>query len=336
MKILVTGGAGYIGSHTVKALGSHGHEMVILDNLSTGHKWAVLSGKLIEADLQNRDLLNDILQSFRPEVVIHFAASIEVEESVREPIKYYMNNVSNTLNILEAMTKAEVRNFIYSSTAAVYGIPARIPVDESAALKPINPYGMTKMMVERMLQDLSASRKFHYIALRYFNVAGADSEARIGQTYRNPTHLITRALKTAKGEFDRLSIYGIDYPTPDGTCIRDYIHVDDIAKAHVRALDYLMETGKSDIMNCGYGHGFSVREVVSTVKEVTGIDLPVEEADRRPGDPPALVADSTRLQTLTGWKPVHDDLAFIVKTAWDWEQELDRRGTKPDSGSSPK
>ena len=336
MKILVTGGAGYIGSHTVKALGSHGHEMVILDNLSTGHKWAVLSGKLIEADLQNRDLLNDILQSFRPEVVIHFAASIEVEESVREPLKYYMNNVSNTLNILEAMTKADVRNFIYSSTAAVYGIPARIPVDESAALKPINPYGMTKMMVERMLQDLSASRNFHYIALRYFNVAGADSEARIGQAYRNPTHLITRALKTAKGEFDRLSIYGIDYPTPDGTCIRDYIHVDDIAKAHVRALDYLMDKGKSDIMNCGYGHGFSVREVVSTVKEVTGIDLPVEEADRRPGDPPALVADSTRLQTLTGWKPVHDDLAFIVKTAWDWEQELDRRGTKPDSGSSPK
>ena len=336
MKILVTGGAGYIGSHTVKALGSHGHEMVILDNLSTGHQWAVLSGKLIEADLQNRDLLNDILQSFRPEVVIHFAASIEVEESVREPLKYYMNNVSNTLNIIEAMTKAEVRNFIYSSTAAVYGIPARIPVDESAALKPINPYGMTKMMVERMLQDLSASRNFHYIALRYFNVAGADSEARIGQAYRNPTHLITRALKTAKGEFDRLSIYGIDYPTPDGTCIRDYIHVDDIAKAHVRALDYLMDKGKSDIMNCGYGHGFSVREVVSTVKEVTGIDLPVEEADRRPGDPPALVADSTRLQTLTGWKPVHDNLAFIVKTAWDWEQELDRRGTKPDSGSSPK
>ena len=336
MKILVTGGAGYIGNHTVKALGSHGHEMVILDNLSTGHQWAVLSGKLIEADLQNRDLLNDILQSFRPEVVIHFAASIEVEESVREPLKYYMNNVSNTLNILEAMTKADVRNFIYSSTAAVYGIPARIPVDESAALKPINPYGMTKMMVERMLQDLSASRNFHYIALRYFNVAGADSEARIGQAYRNPTHLITRALKTAKGEFDRLSIYGIDYPTPDGTCIRDYIHVDDIAKAHVRALDYLMDKGKSDIMNCGYGHGFSVREVVSTVKEVTGIDLPVEEADRRPGDPPALVADSTRLQTLTGWKPVHDNLAFIVKTAWDWEQELDRRGTKPDSGSSPK
>ena len=336
MKILVTGGAGYIGSHTVKALGSHGHEMVILDNLSTGHQWAVLSGKLIEADLQNRDLLNDILQSFRPEVVIHFAASIEVEESVREPLKYYMNNVSNSLNILEAMTKADVRNFIYSSTAAVYGIPARIPVDESAALKPINPYGMTKMMVERILQDLSASRNFHYIALRYFNVAGADSEARIGQAYRNPTHLITRALKTAKGEFDRLSIYGIDYPTPDGTCIRDYIHVDDIAKAHVRALDYLMDTGKSDIMNCGYGHGFSVREVVSTVKEVTGIDLPVEEADRRPGDPPALVADSTRLQTLTGWKPVHDNLAFIVKTAWDWEQELDRRGTKPDSGSSPK
>lgn len=319
MKILVTGGAGYIGSHTVKALGSHGHEMVILDNLSTGHQWAVLSGKLIEADLQNRDLLNDILQSFRPEVVIHFAASIEVEESVRKPIKYYMNNVSNTINILEAMTKADVRNFIYSSTAAVYGIPARIPVDESAALKPINPYGMTKMMVERILQDLSASRNFHYIALRYFNVAGADSEARIGQAYRNPTHLITRALKTAKGEFDRLSIYGIDYPTPDGTCIRDYIHVNDLADAHIQSLNYLMETGTTHIMNCGYGHGYSVKEVVAVAKNVTGIDFTVEETGRRAGDPPQLVADSTKLRRITGWQPRYDDLEFIIKTAWNWE-----------------
>jgi UDP-glucose 4-epimerase len=319
MKILVTGGAGYIGSHTVKALGSHGHEMVILDNLSTGHKWAVLSGKLIEADLQNRDLLNDILQSFRPEVVIHFAASIEVEESVREPLKYYMNNISNTINILEAITKADVRNFIYSSTAAVYGIPARIPVDESAALKPINPYGMTKMMVERILQDLSASRNFHYIALRYFNVAGADSEARIGQAYRNPTHLITRALKTAKGEFDRLSIYGIDYPTPDGTCIRDYIHVNDLADAHIQSLNYLMETGTTHIMNCGYGHGYSVKEVVAVAKNVTGIDFTVEETGRRAGDPPQLVADSTKLRRITGWQPRYDDLEFIIKTAWKWE-----------------
>ncbi|MEN6321057.1 MAG: UDP-glucose 4-epimerase GalE [Syntrophaceae bacterium] len=325
MKILITGGAGYIGSHTVKALGFLGHDIVVLDNLSTGHEWAVLSGNLIKGDLKNIDQLNDILQTIRPDVVIHFAASIEVEESVREPLKYYTNNVSNTINLLVAMTSAGIKHFIYSSTAAVYGIPVKIPVDESAALKPINPYGMTKIMVEKILQDLSTAIDFHYIALRYFNVAGADPEARIGQAYRKPTHLITRALKTAKGEFEKLSIYGKDYPTPDGTCIRDYIHVDDLARAHVKALDYLMDMEESDILNCGYGRGFSVKEVVSTVKEVTGINFAVEEVDRRPGDPPALIADCTRLKTLTGWEPNYDDLAFIVKTAWKWEKELNRR-----------
>lgn len=326
MKIFVTGGAGYIGSHVIKLLGKEGHDLLVFDNLSTGHDWAVLYGKLIKGDLADRPLLQEIMMAFNPEAVIHFAASIEVEESVREPMKYYKNNACNTINLLEAMKVVDVRNFIYSSSAAVYGIPANVPVDESADLKPINPYGTTKEVTERILQDLSAAQDFHYIALRYFNVAGADTEGSIGQAYAKATHLITRALKSAKGESERLSIYGTDYPTPDGTCMRDYIHVDDIAQAHVNALDFLMDTEKSEVMNCGYGHGYSVREVVSTVKKVTGIDFTVEETKRRPGDPPSLVTDSARIRVQTGWAPLHDDLEFIVRTAWEWEKGLTGRG----------
>lgn len=322
MKIFVTGGAGYIGSHAIKALGREGHDLLVFDNLSTGHEWAVLSGKLIEGDLADKPFLNKVMEEFRPEAVIHFAASIQVEESVREPLKYYINNVNNTLNLLEAMRLAKVRNLVYSSSAAVYGIPVQVPVDETAAMKPINPYGTTKAMVERILQDLSDAEDFRYIALRYFNVAGADPEGRIGQAYKNPTHLMTCALKTAKGKFGKLAIYGTDYPTPDGTCIRDYIHVDDLARAHVQSLDYLVKRGKSDIMNCGYGHGFSVKEVVGVVKKVTGIDFLVKEVGRRAGDPPAIIACSTRLKVQTGWEPRHDDLEFIVKTAWEWERNL--------------
>jgi UDP-glucose 4-epimerase len=324
MKIFVTGGAGYIGSHVIKALGRGGHDLLVFDNLSTGHKWAILYGQLIKGDLSNMTLLNKCMKEFRPEAVIHFAASIQVEESVREPLKYYENNVGNTLNLLKAMKLAKVKNFIYSSSAAVYGIPDKVPVDETAELKPINPYGTTKAMVEKILQDLSAADDFRYIALRYFNVAGADTEGHIGQVYKNPTHLFTRALKTAKGEFKKLSIYGTDYPTPDGTCIRDYIHVDDLARAHVQALDHLMDVKKSDIMNCGYGYGFSVKEVVSAVKKVTGIDFTVEEADRRAGDPPAIIACSDRLKVKTGWEARHDDLEFIIKTAWEWELKMDQ------------
>jgi len=325
MRILVTGGAGYIGSHAVKALGRAGHELCVFDNLSTGHEWAVLSGKLVRGDLEDRAAIESVLKEFRPEAVMHFAAYIQVEESVRAPLKYYRNNVANSLNLLEAMRANGVGRFIYSSTAAVYGIPEHIPVRETAPLLPINPYGMTKVMIERVLADLAAATDFRYVALRYFNVAGADPGGELGQAYREATHLITRALKTAHGEFAKLYIYGTDYPTPDGTCIRDYIHVDDLAEAHVQALDHLFGTGQSDVMNCGYGSGYSVREVVETAKRVTGIDFPVEETGRRAGDPPALVADSTKLMQATGWKPKFNNLEYIIKTAWEWEKKLRSR-----------
>jgi UDP-glucose 4-epimerase len=325
MKIFVTGGAGYVGSHVVKALGSAGHELVVYDNLSTGHDWAVRHERLVVGDLAERALLENVIRHFKPDAVVHFAASIQVEESVREPLKYYKNNVANTLNLLDVMVKQGIDKLIYSSTAAVYGIPERVPVDESAPLLPINPYGASKVMGEKVMEHLAASAGLKYVALRYFNVAGADSDGELGQAYAEATHLITRALKTACGEFEKLSIFGTDYPTPDGTCIRDYIHVNDLASAHVTALDYLLETGKSDVMNCGYGHGYSVREVVDMARKVTGIDFSVEETGRRAGDPPVLIADSGHLRRLTGWEPLHDDLEFIVETAWQWELRMQER-----------
>jgi UDP-glucose 4-epimerase len=321
MKVLVTGGAGYIGSHVAKMLGEMGHRVLVYDNLSTGHAWAVLSGKLIVGDLADKTLLTETINTFLPDAVMHFAAHIQVEESVNNPLKYYRNNTANTITLLEVLKSARVQKFIFSSTAAVYGSPDEVPVNESAPLNPINPYGMSKTVVERILQDLSYSSDFRYMALRYFNVAGADPGGRIGQAYKEPTHLITRALKTAKGEFSKLSIFGTDYPTPDGTCIRDYIHVNDLAEVHISALDYLMAHGQSRIYNCGYGRGYSVREVVKSAKAVTGIDFPVEEAVRRPGDPPHLVADNTKVVNELGWKPRHDDIDFIIRTAWEWERK---------------
>jgi len=322
MKILVTGGAGYIGSHVVKALGERGHLILVYDNLSTGHEWAVLYGRLFKADLSDKTTLYKSIKEFKPDAVIHFAASIQVEESVREPLKYYRNNTSNTLNLLEAMTANGTRNLVYSSTAAVYGIPSNIPVREDAPLNPINPYGSSKAAVEKILKDLSDAEDFNYISLRYFNVAGADSAGKIGQVYKEATHLITRALKTATGEFDKLSIYGTDYPTADGTCIRDYIHVDDLAIAHTLALQHLLENRMSRQFNCGYGHGYSVREVIDTAKRVTGIHFKTEEAERRSGDPPVLIADSSRLKGELNWRPKYDDLEYIIKTAWEWEKRL--------------
>jgi UDP-glucose 4-epimerase len=325
MKILVTGGAGYIGSHVVKALGKIGHDIVVYDNLSTGHSWSVLHGKLVVGDLADKSLLNQVVSEFRPDAVIHFAASIQVEESVRNPLAYYRNNVAATMNLLESMVDNGVRNLIYSSTAAVYGNPAETPVNETAPLVPINPYGTSKVMGEAIMRDLTAATDFRFIALRYFNVAGADPEGQLGQAYKKPTHLITRALKTAHGEYPLLSIFGTDYPSYDGTCIRDYIHVSDLAEAHVCALDRLMETGISDVFNCGYGHGYTVRQVVDTARSVTEWDFPVQECERRPGDPVALISDSSWLRSQTNWMPRYDDLDFIIRSAWVWELELKQR-----------
>jgi UDP-glucose 4-epimerase len=321
MKIFVTGGAGYIGSHVVKALGEAGHDVLTYDNLSSGHEWAVLHGRLVKGDLADAELLDRTVKVFGPDAVIHFAAFIQVEESVREPLKYYRNNVANSLTLLDVLRQHGVSNFVYSSTAAVYGQPERVPIAETEPLNPINPYGATKVMVERVLSEMSAADDFRYVALRYFNVAGADPKCRIGQAYKESTHIITRALKTASGELKKLMIFGTDYPTPDGTCIRDYIHVDDLAQAHLKALDYLISEKRSDVMNCGYGHGFSVKEVVDAAKRVTKIDFPVEETGRRAGDPAELVANSDMLKKLTGWTPTYDDLDFIIKTAWEWERK---------------
>ena len=322
-RVLVTGGAGYIGSHVVLALGEAGHEVLTYDNLSTGRRQAVLHGALVVGDLADQARLLDTLRAFRPDTIMHFAASIEVGESVRDPLKYYRNNSANALNLLEAARSAGVGRFIFSSTAAVYGNPPGVPVDEAAPLAPINPYGASKLVTERMLADLAgADPDFCYVSLRYFNVAGADPLTRLGQDYANPTHLITRTLKTALGIYPQLQVFGSDYPTPDGTCIRDYIHVSDLAQAHLDALAYLTGGGGSVVCNCGYGHGFSVRDVVAMARAVTGRDFPVAEVGRRAGDPAELVAASGLARRLLHWQPRHDDLEFILRTAWEWELKL--------------
>jgi len=325
-RIFVTGGAGYIGSHVVKQLGEAGYEVLSYDNLSTGNREAVLYGELVIADLADRATLKATLEQYKPDAVMHFAAAIEVGESVTDPLKYYRNNTTNTLGLLEEIHAQRIPRLIFSSTAAVYGQPEIVPVDEAVQLAPINPYGASKMMSERLLADLSAScAAFNYVALRFFNVAGADPQARIGQNYKNPTHLITRALKTAHGIYDKLQVFGSDYPTPDGTCIRDYIHVEDLASAHLVSLQHLLRGGHSQIFNCGYGHGLSVNQVIATAKQVTGIDFPVIASERREGDPAELVADSLNLQQQLGWTPRYDDIEQIIAHAWAWEQKLASR-----------
>lgn len=321
MKILITGGAGYIGSHVVAAIGKKGADILVYDNLSTGHKDSLLYGKLVIGDLNDKLLLEKTIKAFKPDAVLHFAAFIQVGESVREPLMYYRNNSGNAINLLEVMTDHGVRNFIFSSTAAVYGNPVNVPISEDETVSPINPYGHSKSFIETVLRDVSLAKDFRYVSLRYFNAAGAEPRALIGERHNPETHLIPLILKTAKGERQSIRINGTDYATPDGTCVRDYVHIMDLADAHILALDYLMDNGASDIFNCGYGHGYSVREVMQAARRVTGKDFLVVESARREGDPPALVADSSKIKKSLKWKPRYDDLTAIIKTAWEWEKK---------------
>lgn len=321
-RVLVTGGAGYIGSHVVLALVDAGYEPLAFDNFSTGNRFAVFS-ECEEGDTGDGEGLARAVRRFRPEAVIHLAASIEAEESVLNPLKYYRNNVANLLNVLEASVREGVENFIFSSSALVYGVPARLPVDEAALLAPINPYGATKAMGERIISDLAArTGGWRAVSLRYFNAAGADPLLRAGECRQNPSHLVTLALKTALGEREKLMIFGTDYPTPDGTCVRDYVHVSDLASAHLLALEALLSGGAGGVYNCGNGAGHSVREVIKSVRLVTGMAFAVEESGRRPGDPPMLVADSGKIRRELGWKPRFGDIGEIVRTAWEWEKKL--------------
>ena len=306
----------------VRTLGEKGHDVVVYDNLSTGHRDSVLYGRLVVGDTSDAAALNALFRAEAFDAVAHFAASIVVEESVLDPLKYYRNNFANTLNLLNVCVAHGIDKFIFSSTAAVYGIPSEDPVREEAPMRPINPYGSSKAMVEQALKDISRISRLRYVSLRYFNVAGADPLGRIGQRYKDPTHLITLSLKTALGDRDHLDIFGTDYDTPDGTCIRDYIHVDDLIDAHSLALDHLASGGGSKVYNCGYGCGYSVKEVVREVKKVAGVDFKVVETGRREGDPPSLVADSSLIRRELGWSPAHNDLEFIIRTAWEWEKKL--------------
>jgi UDP-glucose 4-epimerase len=331
--ILVTGGAGYIGSHVVRDLGEMGYRPIVLDNLSSGHAEAVLCGELVRGEAGDRELVASLLRRHAVKSVMHFAAFIQVEESVRQPLKYYENNSFNCLRLLQACLESGVENFIFSSTAAVYGMPESVPVDEQAPLRPINPYGGSKLVSEMLLRDAAAANpSFRYVALRYFNAAGADRQGRIGQDYRQPTHLLTRALKTALGRFPRLEVFGTDYLTADGTAVRDYIHVDDLASAHLLALAHLARGGESRAFNLGYGVGRSVLEIVAAVKRVCGIDFPVVHSPRRAGDPAALVADPGLIRRELGWAPKVPAIDDIVASAWNWEKKLALK--IPDEGTA--
>ncbi len=318
-RVLVVGGGGYIGSHMVKMLARRGHDVATLDNFSTGYRDAVVAGRLIEGDLADRDGLDRTLREGAFDAVMHFASYIQVGESVREPGKYYRNNVFHTLNLLDAMVAHGVGQFIFSSTAAVFGEPQYVPIDEAHPRAPINPYGASKLMVERILADYDVAYGLRSVSLRYFNAAGADPEGELGERHDPETHLIPLVLQAAAGRRPAIQVFGTDYDTPDGTCIRDYIHIEDLCAAHLLALEKLAAGVPSAAYNLGNGTGFSVREVITTAERVTGRAIPVDVAPRRAGDPARLVADSRAARAALGWVPAHPDLDSIVAHAWAWE-----------------
>ncbi|MEX0838118.1 MAG: UDP-glucose 4-epimerase GalE [Parvibaculum sp.] len=326
MSILVTGGAGYIGSHAVIDLMNAGEDVVVIDNLSTGFDWAVQAPEaLVVGDIADEALVDRVIAERDVEAVIHFAGSIIVPESVVDPLKYYLNNTARSRTLIERCVRGGVKHFIFSSTAAVYGMPERSPVGENEPLAPISPYGRSKLMTEWMLRDVADAHEMTYAALRYFNVAGADPEGRIGQSTANATHLIKVACQTALGQRPYIEVFGEDYPTPDGTCIRDYIHVSDLATAHTAALNHLRRGGENMVANCGYGHGFSVRDVLRAVERKAGHGFDIRHAPRRAGDPASIVADPSKIKQTLGWVPAYDDLDTIVSHALDWERRLAAR-----------
>jgi UDP-glucose 4-epimerase len=326
-QLLVTGGAGYIGSHTIKQLGEAGYDITIYDNLSTGVVGALTYGKLELGDLADRERLTQVFSQNNFDAVLHFAASISVPDSVIHPLDYYSNNTANTLNLLQCCQAFGVNKFIFSSTAAVYGQPAANPITEDILPQPLNPYGSSKLMSERLIRDYAAASSLKYVILRYFNVAGAEIGGTLGQSGKKASHLIKVTCDAALGRRPYVGVFGTDFDTPDGTGIRDYIHVDDLARAHVDALTYLAAAGDSQILNCGYGQGYSVRQVIEKVKEVSGVDFPVIENERRAGDPACVIAGAERITKILGWQPRYNDLDIIIRTALAWEKKLDSQAT---------
>jgi UDP-glucose 4-epimerase len=324
MNILVIGGAGYIGSHMVKRLGQLGCQVTTLDNLSAGHRDAVLCGEFVHGDMADRALMDQVFEKGRFDAVMHFASFIQVGESVVEPAKYYANNVVNTLQLLDVMVAHGVKQFIFSSTAATFGEPHYMPIDEVHPQQPINPYGRTKLMVEQALQDYDKAYGLKSVCLRYFNAAGADPDGQLGERHEPETHLVPLVLQAASGRRTHISVFGRNYDTPDGTCIRDYIHIVDLCEAHWLAIQHLVRGGASDAFNLGNGQGFSVQEVIDTATRVTGRTISVQEGPRRSGDPARLVADATRANRVLGWHPQYADLATIIAHAWHWETRVSR------------
>jgi len=323
MKVLVVGGAGYIGSHMVKMLAKAGHDVVTLDNLSNGYRDAVKYGEFVEGDIADSLLLDQLFKKYAFDGVMHFASYIQVGESVEKPSMYYRNNVCNTQTLLDAMLEHGIRSFIFSSTAATFGEPEYTPIDEAHLQKPINPYGHSKLMVEQILQDYDQAYGLRSVSLRYFNAAGADPEGELGERHIPETHLIPLVLQAASGRRDSITVFGTDYDTEDGTCVRDYIHINDLCSAHLLGLEHLVAGGDSRAYNMGNGQGYSIKQVIDVAKQVTGNDFTVQTGERRSGDPARLVADSTLLQKELEWKPEYTDLESIIRHAWEWEQKYD-------------